>query len=74
MLSNPINKFIRYKAINEENTTINITRDELSLYSQLEKASESPIKENHRKIFLNEPILIKIAFDQRRKINYTCKI
>jgi len=44
LLSNPINKFIRYTAINKENTTINMARGELSLYSQLDKAFESPIK------------------------------
>ena len=44
LLSNPINKFIRYTAINSENKTINRVRDGFSLYSQLDKAFESPIK------------------------------
>jgi len=52
MLSNPINKFIRYKAIDKENKIINVTRDKLSLNSQLEKAPESPIKENSWKDIL----------------------
>ena len=43
LLSNPINKFIRYTAISKENKTINTARDVLSLYSQLDKAFESPI-------------------------------
>ena len=46
LLSNPINKFIRYTTINEENNIINIVKDALSLYSQLDKAFESPIKKN----------------------------
>ena len=46
LLSNPINKFMRYTAINKENETINIVRYGLFLYSQLDKAFESPIKKN----------------------------
>ena len=46
LLSNPINKFIRYTAVIRENKTINIARDGLSLYSQLDKEFESPIKNN----------------------------
>ena len=49
ILSNPINKFIRYTAINKENKTINIARGLLSLYSQLDKAFESPIKNSTEK-------------------------
>ena len=50
LLSNPINKFIRYIAVNKENKTMNIARGELSLYSQLDKAFESPIKKLIKKI------------------------
>ena len=46
LLSNPINKFMRYTAINKENETINIVRYGLFLYSQLDKAFESPIEKN----------------------------
>jgi len=44
LLSNPINKFIRYTAVIIENKTINKARGGLSLISQLDKAFESPIK------------------------------
>jgi len=44
ILSNPINKFIRYTTIRKEKKTMNITRVGLSLYDQLDKALESPIK------------------------------
>ena len=43
ILSNPINKFIRYTTIKSVNKTTNIARDEFSLYDQLDSALESPI-------------------------------
>jgi hypothetical protein len=42
ILSNPINKFIRYTTINRENKTINIAIDGLVVYDQLVNALESP--------------------------------
>ena len=43
LLSNPINKFIRYTTTKRENKTINIAIDGLSAYDQLDNALESPI-------------------------------
>ena len=43
LLSNPINKFIRYTTTKRENKTINIAIDGLSAYGQLDNALESPI-------------------------------
>jgi hypothetical protein len=42
ILSNPINKFIRYTTIKNENETINITSGGLFLYDQWDNAFESP--------------------------------
>jgi len=39
-----MSKFIRYTAVIIENKTINMARGGLSLYSQLDKEFESPIK------------------------------
>jgi hypothetical protein len=43
ILSNPMNKFIRYTTINNENKTISITSDGLFLYVQLDSALGSPV-------------------------------
>src|SRR6266496_2613035 len=65
ILSNPINKFIRYITIKRENKTINIVIDGLSAYDQLDNALESPINKkeellnNIRKIFIHINIIIK---------------
>ena len=49
LLSNPINKFIRYTTINSENKTTNIASDGLVVYDQLENALESPNELNQLK-------------------------
>ena len=43
LLSNPINKFIRYTAVNKENRTIIMARNGLSLISQLDIEFGSPV-------------------------------
>jgi hypothetical protein len=58
ILSNPINKFIRYTTTKRENKTINTAIDGFSVYSQLDNALESPIDRKEgllkgiRKIFM----------------------
>ena len=47
ILSNPINRFIRYTTIKRENIKINIAIDGLSVYDQLDNALESPIDKNY---------------------------
>ena len=47
ILSSPINKFIRYTTIKNENKTDNITIDGLFIYDQLDNALESPIDKNN---------------------------
>ncbi len=42
ILSNPINKFIRYTTIKNENKTINTTSARLLVYGQLDSALEIP--------------------------------
>ena len=58
-----MSKFIRYTAVIIENETINITRGGLSLYSQLDKEFESPIKK--------KLIDIKYFKIQKKECNYT---
>ena len=54
ILSNPINKFIRYTTTKRENKTINTAIDGFSVYVQLDNALESPIdKKNCLKILEN---------------------
>src|SRR6266542_1601747 len=65
ILSNPINKFIRYTTIKRENKTINTAIDGLSAYDQLDNALESPIDKkeellkNIRRIFIYINIIMK---------------
>ena len=60
ILSNPINKFIRYTTIRKEKKTIKITRVGLSLYDHIDKALESPIK-----YFIQ--VICQIKFKKRKK-------
>jgi hypothetical protein len=48
LLSNPINKFIRYTTTKRENKTINIAIDGLSAYDQLDNALESPFDKKEK--------------------------
>src|ERR1043165_9430167 len=73
ILSNPINKFIRYTTTKRENKTINIAIDGLSAYDQLDNALESPINKKE-KLLKNIRKMFMYIFMKDLNILYLLKI